>query len=82
MLDIQTFSCALKAKWIQKYLDCVNQGKWKLLFDIYLEKHGRETFSFNLRRNIISIIIQELFLNEILDTWTDLNFKDNPINSQ
>ena len=27
MLDIQSFNRALKAKWIQKYLDRDNQGK-------------------------------------------------------
>ena len=32
MLDIQSFNCALKAKWVQKYLDDSNQAKWKLFF--------------------------------------------------
>ena len=32
MLDIQTFNRALKAKWIQKYLDSSNKGKWKLFW--------------------------------------------------
>ena len=30
MIDIQSFSKALKATWIRKYLDTTNQGKWKL----------------------------------------------------
>ena len=30
MIDIQSFSKALKATWIRKYLDTSNQGKWKL----------------------------------------------------
>ena len=32
MIDIQSFSKALKATWIRKYLDTTNQGKWKLFF--------------------------------------------------
>ena len=27
MLDIQSFNCALEAKWVQKYLDDSNQAK-------------------------------------------------------
>ena len=32
MIDIQSFSKALKATWIRKYLDTTNKGKWKLFF--------------------------------------------------
>ena len=31
MLDIQSFNNALKAKWVQRYLDPNNKGKWELL---------------------------------------------------
>ena len=37
MLDIQSFNCALKAKWVQKYLDDSNQAKWKLFFDYFIK---------------------------------------------
>ena len=30
MIDIQSISKALKAKWIGKYLDTTKQGEWKL----------------------------------------------------
>ena len=53
MLDIQTFNRAHKAKWIQKYLDCENHGKQKLVFDAHLDKHGgKRLFSFNLKEHI------------------------------
>ncbi|KAL9962757.1 hypothetical protein ACROYT_G031895 [Oculina patagonica] len=39
MLDIQSFNCALKAKWVQKYLDDSNQAKWKLFFDYFINEH-------------------------------------------
>ena len=35
MLDIQSFNQALKAKWIQKYLDQKNKGKWKLFLNFF-----------------------------------------------
>ena len=37
ILDIQIFNCALKAKWIQKYLDSSNKGKWRLFLDFFLQ---------------------------------------------
>ena len=40
MIDIQSLSKALKATWIRKYLDTTNQGKWKLFFDLELERFG------------------------------------------
>ena len=39
MLDIQSFNSALKAKWVQKYLNDNNQAKWKL-FHYFTKKHG------------------------------------------
>ena len=33
MLDLQCFNRTLKAKWIQRYLDPYNRGKWKLFVD-------------------------------------------------
>ena len=35
MLDIHIFNHALKAKWIQKYLDSSNKGKWKLFWTFF-----------------------------------------------
>ena len=80
MLDIQTFNRAQKAKWIRKYLDCKNHGKWKLLFDAHLDKHGgKRLFSFNLKRKDISLLkILDPFLEEILEVWADLKFENNP----
>ena len=36
MLDIQSFNNALKANWVQRYLDPNNKGKWKLHLNIFL----------------------------------------------
>ena len=32
LLDIQSFNCALKAKWVQKYLDDNNSAKRNFFF--------------------------------------------------
>ena len=51
MLVLQTFNCALKAKWVQKYLDHNNQSKWKLLFDYFLAQHdGKLLLTGNLKK--------------------------------
>ena len=42
MLDIQTFNRALKAKWIQKYLDSSNKRKWKFYLDFFLAKYNAD----------------------------------------
>ena len=39
MLDIQSFNNAVKAKWVQRYLDPNNKGKWKLFTDFFLGNH-------------------------------------------
>ena len=46
MLDVKSFNDALKAKWVQRYLDPNNKGKWKLFLQlIFLRKpHYNSTF--------------------------------------
>jgi len=41
MIAIASFDKALKSMWIRKYLDENNKGKWKLFFDVELEKTWR-----------------------------------------
>ena len=73
MLDIQTFNRALKSKWIQKYLDGDNHGKWKLFFDAHLVRHGgKQLSSFNLKKEDVSALqIQGPFLQEVLKFWAE-----------
>ena len=40
MINIKSFNKALKTKWVQKYLDNDNHGKWKLFFDSELHDFG------------------------------------------
>ena len=38
MIDIRNFNTSLKVKWLQRYLDSDNKGKWKVFFDYNLER--------------------------------------------
>ena len=52
MIDITSFNKALKLKWVKKYSDNDNRGKWKLFFDS--ESHdfgGVVIFRGNLDKN-------------------------------
>ena len=54
MLDILSFNRALKATWVTKYFNSTNKGKWKNLFDYYLDKTGRKNrFSIQLKQKMI-----------------------------
>ena len=35
MLDIHSFNNAVKANWVQRYLDSNNKGKWKFFTDFF-----------------------------------------------
>ena len=77
MIDIQSFSKALKATWIRKHLDTTNQGKWKLLFDLELERFGCSLpFTGNLNAKDTEKIFKNSgkFIKETLLLWSEINF--------
>ena len=76
MVDIKSFSQALKLKWIGKFLDNDNQSKWKLFFTYYLQEYGGTLiFQCNLRCNDVPLLkLRNTFLEEILQIWTQINF--------
>ena len=80
MLDIQVFNLALKAKWVQKYLDSSNKGKWKLFLDFFLAKCNINLLiTGNLNVNdAASLEIDDLFTKELVEIWSSLNFKKQP----
>ena len=80
MLDIQIFNCALKAKWIQKYLDSSNKGKWKLFLDFFLAKYNATLLiTGNLNVNDAATLeIDDPFTKELIEIWSCLNFKKQP----
>ena len=80
MLDIQTFNRALKAKWIQKYLDSRNKGKWKLFVDFFLAKYNANlliTGNLNVA-DAASLEIDDPVTKELIEIWSRLNFKRQP----
>ena len=78
MIDSQSFSKALKATWIRKYLDTTNQGKWKLFFYLELERFVCSLpFTRNLNTKDTEKIFKKTgkFIKEILLLWSEINFE-------
>ena len=66
MLDI--FNHALEVKWIQKYLDSSDKGKWKLFLDFFLAKYNAKLLiTGNLNVNdAASLEIDDPFNKEMM----------------
>ena len=78
MLHIQSFNRTLKAKWIRRYLDPNNKGKWKLFLDFFPTSHDVNLLlqgNLNLD-DVASLGIEEPFTKELIETWSRLNFKN------
>ena len=79
MLDLNSFSKAIKLSWVRKYLNDNNSGKWKQQFDFQLEDYGgAEFFRGNLDRKDVSkyINVPDPFFTEIVQIWTEMSFED------
>ena len=57
-----------------------NIGKWKSLFNFSLNKLGRQlVFQGNLdKKDTIKINVNDAFLSELLELWSDINFRQAP----
>lgn len=82
MIDIQSFNTSLKIKWAQSHLNTDNNlGKWKSVFDYYLNKQGKKLlFQRNLKQqDIPKLDIREVFSREITEHYfllTKINFTE------
>ena len=69
----------LKAKWMQRYLDPHNRGKWKLFVEFLISLTGHDInllWKGNLNSDdVASLGIEEPFTKELIETWSLLNFK-------
>ena len=76
MVDIESFSKALKAKWVVNYLNGDTHGKWKLFFDYYLQKHGgKALFQGNLNSEDVPLLkLHNAFIEEIVQIWSHINY--------
>ena len=75
MLDLKTFNRSLKFTWIQKYLSCQSNAKWKTFFDYRLKRYGGPfLFSSNIRKEDIKHLnIPDQSANEILELWAEIH---------
>ena len=75
----KVFNRALKAKWIQQYLDPHNRGKWKLFLEFLIALLGHNInllLQGNLNSDdVASLGIEVPFTKELIETWSLLNFK-------
>ena len=80
MIDIKSFSKALKSTLVKEYLDNDNHGKWKFFFDSELHDFGGVViFKGNLNKNDSAkyIHISDAFTTEILKLWSKISYGDN-----
>ena len=81
MLDLQSFNRALKAKWMQRYLDPHNRGKWKLFLVFLISLTGHDMnllWKGNLNSDdVASLGIEEPVTKELIETWSLLILKNN-----
>ena len=79
MIDLCSFNKSLKITCVKKYLDTTNNGKWKLLFDMELNKYDCQSFfRYNLNVSETKKIfkVSDPFLLEILEYWAEANFEN------
>lgn len=80
MLDIQTFNHALKAKWVQKYLDDNNRWEWKLLL---VQHKGKLLMTGSIKpTDVSSLNIQDPFTKEIVGTGSQINYDEIEVTFQ
>ena len=78
MVHLVSFNKSLKTTWIKKYLDSTNNGKWKVFIDLALKNHGGKNVfigNLNTKDTKKSIIVSDVFLEEILEIWAEVNFE-------
>ena len=81
MIDIQSFNCALKAKWVQSYLNHNNsQARWKLFFEYFVKQHDvKLLLTGNLNQaDVARLNIPDTFTEEVLEIWAKLNYDGHP----
>ena len=55
MIDLCSFNKSLQTTQVKKYLDTINLGKWKFLFDLELDNYGRNLI-FRGNLNVLDTI--------------------------
>lgn len=78
MIDFVFFNKLFKIIWIKKYLDFMNNGKWKVFIDLVLKNYGcKNVFigNFNIKDIKKLIKVFDVFFEEILEIWVEVNFE-------
>ena len=78
MVDLSSLNKSLKTTWIRKYLDTSNQGKWKEIVFLELEKHGGSLIfkgNFNKIDSLKTFSVKNKFTKKMLEIWSEVNFE-------
>ena len=76
MVDIASFTISLKTAWIKNNLTILTAEN---VFELELRKNGGKlVFTCNLNKLDTSklISVQDSFLQEVLEIWSEVNFDD------
>ena len=80
MIDIRLFTQALKLSWVKRYLVKGNEAKSNLFFNVQLRDLASDViFKGNLhKKDILTCFeVSDVFLQEILQTWSNIIYEDN-----
>ena len=79
MVDLSSVNNSLKTTWIRKYLDTLNQGKWKEFVELELGKHGGSLIfkgNFNETDSLKTFSIKDNFTRKLLEIWSEVNLNN------
>ena len=79
MLHIQSVIAGLKIAWVKRLLTADKKGSWKCFFDLSMKELGGDLFwTCNLHCNDKIKQVKNAFMREILVSWSNLAFSENP----
>ena len=79
MLHIRSIIMGLKIAWIKRFLNDDNKGKWKCFLRLFMKSLGGDLFWYcNVKSNEKCLLVNNTFLREILQSWCELSFNENP----
>ena len=75
MIDLVSFNKSLKTTWIKKILGFHEQRKMKNFYRLYHGCKNVFTSNLNTKDTKKSIKVSDVFLEEILEIWVEVNFE-------
>ena len=84
--NINSFLLSLKSCWVKRYIDETNNGQWKEIFKIKLNKYGGELlFESNIHEtDIRKMFRKDSLVFDIMNSWSIINniYVKNKLNNE